>query len=156
MWRRSRWLGLIAALALLVTACDQNVFLPKVEPEPLPLIQWTSPAEMAVLTGNTTFSVAKAGDEDFVSVTFLIDGRPFTRSNGSLTIDIDKLNIAPGRFQAAATATTTTGDQYTAYRTFVIPAVSPRPSSGCSRACSTRSNPTSSSTWSCASPTPRT
>jgi hypothetical protein len=125
MWRRSRWLGLIAALALLVTACDQNVFLPKVEPEPLPLIQWTSPAEMAVLTGNTTFSVAKAGDEDFVSVTFLIDGRPFTRSNGSLTIDIDKLNIAPGRFQAAATATTTTGDQYTAYRTFVIPAVSP-------------------------------
>jgi hypothetical protein len=116
-------LGLVVALALLITACDQNVFIPKVEPETLPLVQWTSPAEMAVLKGNTTFSVAQAGEEDFVSVTFDIDGRPFTRSSGTLTIDVDKLNIAPGRFQAAATATTVTGKQSTAYRTFVIPDV---------------------------------
>ena len=123
MWRRSRWLGLVVALSLLITACDQNVFLPKAEPETLPLIQWTSPAEMAVLAGSTTFTVEKTGDEDIVSVTFDIDGRPFTRPSGSLTIDVDKLNIAPGRVQASATATTTTGVQATAFRTFVIPNV---------------------------------
>jgi hypothetical protein len=126
MWRRSRWLGLIAALALLITACDQNVFLPKVEPEPVPVIAWTSPGELAELRGSTTFSVAKAGDVDFASVTFVIDGSSFTRSNGSLVLDMGTFGIAPGPFEAAATAKTALGHEYTAYRTFIIPEV-PRP-----------------------------
>jgi hypothetical protein len=119
-------LGLVVALALLITACDQNVFLPKYEPEPVPVIEWASPAELAELRGSTTFSVAKAGEVDFASVTFVIDGSSFTRANGSLVLNMDTFGIAPGPFEASATAKTALGHEYTAYRTFVIPDV-PRP-----------------------------
>lgn len=123
MWRRSRWLGLILALGLLITACDQNTFFPEDEPDPRPLIAWTAPAELAPLAGSTTFSVEQVGDVAFASVKFTIHNSSFTRSTGSLTVDVSKLGIPSGPFQASATATTVTGIEYTAYRTFLIPEV---------------------------------
>jgi hypothetical protein len=116
-------LGLIVALSLLITACDQNTFLELDEADPRPLIEWTSPAEMATLSGSTTFNVAQAGDVEFASVKFTIHNSSFTRSTGSLTVDVSKLGIPAGPMQASATATTLTGIEFTAYRTFLIPEV---------------------------------
>jgi hypothetical protein len=119
-------LGLLVALSLLVSACDQLFVAEIVEADPtLPHIKWVSPVAGATLAGSVTFTVAEDGGADVAGLTFNIGGHSETVARGvmSYTVNMETLGIAPGSFDVSVTAISDTGTTRTIMRTFVRPAV---------------------------------